>query len=148
MSTLDKFSKGIVASDANESIQAGCELAATLPSESIVTLTGDLGAGKTTFIKGFAKAWSIRELITSPTFNIYNLYRGDRTLIHLDAYRLEGSSEVFDELMIEDFMNPPYCLAIEWPSKLGELPWPVTCALDFQIQPNHSRLITLRPTNQ
>ena len=143
MNIFDKMRQGIVASSAGDSAEIACEFANALPKESIITLQGDLGAGKTTFIKGFAQAWNIQETITSPTFNIYNLYKGDRTLIHMDAYRLEANTEIFDELMLEDFMTPPYCLAIEWPSKLGQLPWPITHSLKLEIRPDHSRLITL-----
>jgi tRNA threonylcarbamoyladenosine biosynthesis protein TsaE len=51
----------------------------------------------------------------------------------MDAYRLNPDSNAIDELMLEDFMTPPYCLAIEWPSNLGELPWPTTLPLEFTI---------------
>lgn len=131
MSILDKLAKGITSSSPEQSFQIAEELAATLPPEAVLTLEGDLGAGKTTFVKGLAKAWSIQESVTSPTFNIYNLYQGDRQLAHMDAYRLEESPEIWDELMLEELISPPFCLAIEWPSKLPFIPWPITHKLSL-----------------
>ena len=134
MSIFDRLNNGIDTNSPDETIAVAALLAEALPSEAILTLEGDLGAGKTTFVKGLAKAMGIQELITSPTFNIFNTYdSGSTTLIHMDAYRLNPQSNVIDELMLEDFMTPPYCLAIEWPSNLGELPWPVTIQLEFTI---------------
>ncbi len=117
-------------------MQLAQELGASLSGETILTLDGDLGTGKTTFIKGLARSMGIKEVVTSPTFNIFNTYRGDKTLLHMDAYRLEGNARIFDDLMLEDFMTPPFCLAIEWPGNLGEIPWPVTLALKFSILPS------------
>jgi tRNA threonylcarbamoyladenosine biosynthesis protein TsaE len=134
MSILDRLNNGIDTNSPDETIAVASLLAKALPSEAILTLEGDLGAGKTTFVKGLAKAMGIQELITSPTFNIFNTYdSGSTTLIHMDAYRLNPQSNVIDELMLEDFMTPPYCLAIEWPSNLGELPWVTTTQLEFTI---------------
>ncbi|MBC2604678.1 tRNA (adenosine(37)-N6)-threonylcarbamoyltransferase complex ATPase subunit type 1 TsaE [Pelagicoccus albus] len=126
MNILDRLKAGIITSNPEESQSVAQELAATLPPEAVLTLEGDLGAGKTTFVKGLAQAWSIQEPVTSPTFNIYNLYNGDRQLAHMDAYRLENSPEIWDELMLEELIFPPFCLAIEWPSKLPFIPWPIT----------------------
>lgn len=126
MSILDKLASGITTHSPEETYRLAAELANTLPGEAVLTLEGDLGAGKTTFVKGLAKAWSIQESVTSPTFNIYNLYQGERQLAHMDAYRLEESPEIWDELMLEELIIPPFCLAIEWPSKLPYIPWPIT----------------------
>ena len=60
---------------------------------AVITLEGDLGAGKTTFVRGLAKALHINEVVQSPTFNIMKLYlKGDRPLIHIDAYRLADTN--------------------------------------------------------
>lgn len=126
MSILDKLSQGITTRSIEDTYAVALDLAKTLPNEAVLTLEGDLGAGKTTFVKGLASAWSIQESVTSPTFNIYNLYQGDRQLAHMDAYRLEKSPEIWDELMLEELIRPPFCLAIEWPSKLPFIPWNIT----------------------
>jgi len=91
-------------------------LATYLPMGSIVLLDGDLGAGNTTFVKGFALAKGIQENITSPTFTILKTYSfsPQNLLVHIDAYRLENSS--FDEL--EEFVHPDNLLFIEWSNYL------------------------------
>ncbi len=88
-----------------------------LPPDQTLALTGDLGAGKTAFVKGLAKAWGITESVTSPTFNLMSIYQGHRQLVHMDAYRLV-SAEAWDALMVEDFLQSPWCLAIEWASRI------------------------------
>ena len=94
---------------------------------TIIALSGDLGAGKTAFTKGFAKALGIEEVVTSPTFileKIYSLSRGPfKRFVHIDAYRLESSQELaalgWDELC-ED---PENLIVIEWPEKVdGGIP--------------------------
>ena len=96
----------------------GARLAAALPPDATLALHGDLGVGKTTFVQGLAQGFGIPDLVTSPTFNILHLYRSRRTLVHLDAYRLENAHQV-SELMLEDFLVSPYCLAVEWPEKIA-----------------------------
>ncbi|MBK1879991.1 tRNA (adenosine(37)-N6)-threonylcarbamoyltransferase complex ATPase subunit type 1 TsaE [Pelagicoccus mobilis] len=142
MSILDKLKSGITTSSPEETYSVAKELAHVLGDEAVLTLEGDLGAGKTTFVKGLAQAWSIQEAVTSPTFNIYNLYQGDRQLAHMDAYRLEESPEIWDELMLEELIYPPFCLAIEWPSKLPFIPWPITHNLHLTAK-GEKRTITL-----
>jgi len=56
--------------------------------------------------------------VTSPTFNYFLTYRGHRQLVHLDAYRL-ARPEDYDSLLIDEFLESPWCLAIEWPENLG-----------------------------
>lgn len=141
MTLLERLKSGIESSSAADTIQLAKELESTFPEESVLTLEGDLGAGKTTFIKGIAIGMGIQDVITSPTFNIFNTYRGPKTLLHMDAYRLEGNPKIIDELMLEDFMTPPYCLAIEWPWNLGQIPWTVTLSLHLSILPTGNHLI-------
>lgn len=145
MILFDRLKAGVETRSAEETMQLAEELEKSLPDEAILTLNGDLGTGKTTFIKGLAKAMGIEEVVTSPTFNIFNTYRGPKTLLHMDAYRLEGNPKIIDELMLEDFMIPPYRLAIEWPVNLGEIPWPVTIELEFSILVNGNHRVLLAP---
>lgn len=133
MSILNKLSEGILTDTPEETAEVAAALASQLPPEAVLPLEGDLGSGKTTFVKGLAKAWNIVEPVTSPTFNIYHLFKGDRMLAHMDAYRLEASPEIWDELLLEELIEPPFCLAIEWPSKLPYIPWEITCSLQFKV---------------
>ena len=135
--------RGITTKTADETIQTGKNFALFIPENQVLALHGDLGVGKTTFIRGLAQAWKIPESITSPTFNVYTLYQGTRQLVHLDAYRLSSGADM-NALMIEDFLSPPWCLAVEWPDRItGELPenaW----HLYLSIDPDKNHCIRLK----
>ncbi len=141
-SILERLESGIATSSPEETIAVAAELASILPQAAVLALEGDLGAGKTTFVKGLAQAWRIQDPVTSPTFNIYNFYQGERQLAHMDAYRLEKSPEIWDELALEELLAPPFCLAIEWPSKLEFIPWEVTHQLVFEELETRRRIST------
>lgn len=117
MNIFDKLQKGIISKSAEETQSIAASLATALPFNQILKLSGTLGTGKTTFVQGLAKAWQISETVKSPTFNLYSIYKGSRQLVHLDAYRLNSPSEA-ESLLIEEFLAPPFCLAIEWPEKV------------------------------
>lgn len=94
------------------------KLAAQIPHDTVLALHGDLGVGKTTFVRGLARGWAIKEAVTSPSYNLYTIYSGERQLIHFDAYRLSSEADL-DALMIEDFLRSPWCFAIEWPERIA-----------------------------
>ncbi len=142
MPIFAKLSRGIVTASASETQALAAELAASLPPDAILALHGDLGVGKTTFTQGLARALGIHDPVTSPTFNLYSVYRraSGRTLVHLDAYRLENERQ-FDDLMIEDFLETPYCLVVEWPEKIATWLPARTLHLTLQIDsPGHHRV--------
>ena len=118
------------------------EFARYFPENETLKLSGNLGAGKTTFVKGLARGWGIEEEITSPTYNLYSIYRGDRQLVHFDAFRIANSKEAAD-LLIEEFLQPPFCLAIEWPENLAEWLAPGGWQIRLSIQPNQKRRLRL-----
>ena len=95
------------------------ELIKKLPLGSVVVLTGDLGAGKTTFVQGVASALGIKEKVASPTFNIMKLYFGEISLIHIDAYRLENMDH---NIGLDEYIGyeKGYTF-IEWPMYIPEL---------------------------
>ena len=130
---IQRLYRGITTETANETIQTANEFALLVPENKVLALHGNLGVGKTTFIRGLAQAWKIAESITSPTFNLYSLYQGTRQLVHLDAYRLSSSTDL-EALMIDDFLSPPWCLAVEWPERIiEELPedaWHLHLSID------------------
>ena len=122
MSIFDKLHAGIVTRSAAEMQAVAAEIAREIVARAQTTLAlhGDLGAGKTTFTQGLAKALGIQDPVTSPTFGIFTLHRGKPiSLVHLDAYRLENARQL-EDLMIEDFLIPPYVLVAEWPEKVAE----------------------------
>lgn len=100
------------------------QLAVTMTGGEIVLLHGELGAGKTTFVKGFAEGLGITEDITSPTFSLMNMYRASgriANLIHIDTYRLENEQQLID-IGAEDYLGDEHTVAvIEWPEKLTAL---------------------------
>ena len=120
MSICARLRAGIVTASAAETRAIAHELAAALPPDIVLALHGDLGVGKTTFVQGLAAGFGCPDPVTSPTFTIYTLHQGGRrTLVHLDAYRLDSGAQI-DALMLEDFLVSPYCLAVEWPEKIAE----------------------------
>ena len=80
----------------------------------IILLTGDLGAGKTVFVKGLAEGLELNVNITSPTFNLINEYEGKPGLIHMDFYRLDKKDELI-QIGFEEYLNMNAVKAIEWP---------------------------------
>lgn len=97
-----------------ETEQLGAALAEGLPPSSVVAFAGDLGAGKTAFVRGMARGLGISERVTSPTFTIVNEYEGGRIpLFHFDMYRL-GSSEELYEIGWEDYLARGGICAVEW----------------------------------
>lgn len=142
MSSLKKLLQGVETISAAATESLAYELAENLPKDHVIALHGDLGAGKTTFIRGLARAWSIDEPVTSPTFNLYTIYSGERQLIHLDAYRMSDASDL-DALMIEDFMESPWCFTIEWPERLGDSLPDSAWHLHFEITADFKHRIKL-----
>lgn len=95
----------------------GGELAGLLGDGAVVLLRGDLGAGKTTFVRGAARALGIQEPITSPTFSLAHRYRGDHlTVSHLDLYRIEGLEGEEPELL-EEYLEQGGIAFVEWPQE-------------------------------
>jgi tRNA threonylcarbamoyladenosine biosynthesis protein TsaE len=114
-------------SNQNQTISIAKEFASKLEGGDIVALHGDLGAGKTTFVKGVAEAFGIEDDITSPTFTLMNVYGIKnskfeiRNLVHIDTYRLEDEQDLID-IGVQDYLGEEntVCL-IEWPEKIKTL---------------------------
>ena len=109
---------GFVTRSAAETERAGEALAALIPADAALLLQGELGAGKTTFARGFARGLGIAGDITSPSFALLNVHRGRRQLLHVDAYRLTAPSQL-DALLLDEVAEPPFNLLIEWPERIG-----------------------------
>lgn len=114
MNLNDKLQLGVTFSSAMEAQKHAFLWAKTLPEDILIGLSGDLGVGKTNWVKGMAQAWGIDNPVTSPSFGIYNIYQKERMLVHMDAYRLKNDKN-FDNWNFEDFLNTPYVIAVEWP---------------------------------
>ena len=102
-----------------ETEELGCRLARQLPDGAVVALYGDLGAGKTAFVRGMARGMGLTCRVSSPTFTIVNEYLGERELIHFDMYRLSGADELF-EIGWEDYLARGAVCAVEWSEKVQD----------------------------
>ena len=110
-----------------ETIKFGTELANSLKSGDILCLEGELGAGKTTLVKGLAKGLGINEEILSPTFVLMNIHeiknnkKNIEQVVHIDTYRLKNEEELLD-IGAEDYLGAPNTICvIEWPEKIAGL---------------------------
>lgn len=99
-------------------------VAPRISGATVVALSGDLGAGKTTFAQALARALGVEEAITSPTFTIEKIYalkdRLWQRLVHIDAYRLKGPHELEALDWREMITDPGNLVVIEWPERIAE----------------------------
>jgi tRNA threonylcarbamoyladenosine biosynthesis protein TsaE len=100
---------------AAETEALGERLASDLKPGDVVLVSGELGAGKTTMIRGAARALGVSEPVTSPTFTIGHRYGGRVPVAHLDLYRLEGLEDE-DPALLEDYVDADTVTLIEWPA--------------------------------
>ncbi len=109
----------IYTNNEKETEQAGAEFAEKLPGGSVVAFYGDLGAGKTAFVRGMARGMGIQSRVNSPTFTIVNEYIGERELYHFDMYRLGSADELFD-IGWEDYLSRGGICAVEWSENVAD----------------------------
>lgn len=102
-----------------ETEEIGRRFAEKLPGGTVVAMYGDLGAGKTAFVRGMARGLGVTERVVSPTFTIVNEYPGERELFHFDMYRLGGADELFD-IGWEDYLVRGGVCAVEWSENVPE----------------------------
>ena len=143
MILAERLRQGVTTRSAEATRRLAAELAEQIPIDATLALGGDLGVGKTTFVQGLARGFGISTPVASPTFTIYTLHRGDRLLVHLDAYRIERPEQV-DALMLDDFLTTPYCLAVEWPDRIADWLPPGAWRIDLSIAAQGSHTIRLR----
>jgi tRNA threonylcarbamoyladenosine biosynthesis protein TsaE len=138
-----KGSFSVVSRSPEETRIVGASLAAvTLPGD-VVSLSGDLGAGKTVLVQGLAAALGVLGRVTSPTFTIHQQYEGRFTLSHVDVYRLESFQEVLD-LGLEELMESSI-LVIEWGDAIAQLLPGRRLDVRLKILDENSREMTFRP---
>ena len=104
-----------------ETWQVAVELASVLTPGSVIALTGDLGAGKTTFMQGLGFALGVQRPVTSPTFTLCVEYPTPRfKLVHMDLYRLIGPDDLLT-IGFPEYLESGAVVAIEWPERAGDL---------------------------
>jgi tRNA threonylcarbamoyladenosine biosynthesis protein TsaE len=97
-----------------ETEAAAAELAARLSAGDVVLVAGELGSGKTTFVRGACRALGVTDTVTSPTFTIGQLYAGNPEVAHLDLHRL-ASLAGEDPALLDDYITPERVSFVEWP---------------------------------
>ena len=126
MSTV--FSHAIDTNSAAETEALGIQLACAATGGMVITLSGELGAGKTVLVRGIACGLNMPTgvAVTSPTYVLQHIYRGGRlTLYHIDAYRMVGgANELEASGLTECFNDDNGLVCVEWPERLADFPWP------------------------
>ncbi len=122
------------------------ELAQNFESEKfpnmVICLNGELGSGKTLFVKGIAQALGINESITSPTFTIVKEYEGELPLYHFDVYRLDGNTE---GVGIEEYFSKNGIVIIEWANTISDILPDERLDIKFKVVDENKRVLTIVP---
>ena len=120
MPILDAHTLDFWSHSPEQTVRFGARLGELLRPGDLVTLSGELGAGKTTFIGGLSRGWGSSDQVTSPTFVLVNEYRrpDGLRLWHLDAYRLGSGQEALD-LGLDDLLAGDGLVVVEWPERIA-----------------------------
>lgn len=126
--------------------EAAREFMAEMGDETVYTFTGEMGAGKTTFINALCRALGVEDDPTgSPTFAIVNEYRSDTTaelIYHFDLYRIENLEQAFD-IGIEDYLDSGALCFIEWPDRIDDILPDDTVRVKIDVLPDGVRCLTI-----
>lgn len=130
----------------SRSVDDTLELAQNIESEKfpgmVICLNGDLGSGKTVFVKGFASALGIKENITSPTFNIVKEYmNGEAPLYHMDVYRIDDNKD----FGVEDYFNRDGICIIEWSELIEDRLPSERLDINIKIVDENTRILVFKP---
>ncbi len=126
----------------SETEAIGAAFARDLPGGTVVAMYGDLGAGKTAFVRGMARGMGLDCRVSSPTFTIVNEYLGERELIHFDMYRLSSADELFD-IGWEDYLARGAVCAVEWSENVRDAFWGDEIVVRIEKTGENERLITI-----
>jgi tRNA threonylcarbamoyladenosine biosynthesis protein TsaE len=133
----------IISNSEKETIACAQRFAGQLKAGDIVFLQGDLGAGKTTFVKGLAQAFKVSsKKVNSPTFVLMNYYKGKIPVYHFDLYRL-GKPQEINTLDFDEYFYGGGISLIEWPERLGEDKPERYYLVEFQHKGDHQRQICI-----
>ncbi len=126
--------------------QAAQEFASLMGDETVYAFYGEMGAGKTTFIRELCRALGVEEdLANSPSFSIINEYRSDKTaelIYHFDLYRLESVDDAL-EIGVEDYFDSGALCLLEWPERIEPLLPDDTVTVNVNVNPDMSRTMTV-----
>ena len=125
-----------------ETTAAGESFSKKLKPGDVIAMYGDLGAGKTAFIRGIARGLGLSSRVSSPTFTIVNEYLGETPLFHFDMYRLSSSDELF-EIGWEDYISRGGVCAVEWSENVEDAFGPETVTVSIEKTGENSRKIEI-----
>lgn len=111
----------------------------------LITMEGDLGAGKTTMTKGIGKALNVKRVINSPTFTILKVYEGDLMLYHMDVYRIDNNSG--DDYLEEYFEMNGVCV-VEWANNISNLLKEDRLMIEIKINEEFHRIVSLQSRSE
>lgn len=134
-------------SSASETEAHAAAIAGRLGPGDVVLVSGELGAGKTTWVRGAAEALGVRSPVTSPTFTIGSRYSGRVPVAHLDLYRLEHLETEVPDLLAE-YLTPDTVTFVEWPERTS---WEGEAKLRVHLEHqggDHRRITTLDPRTE
>jgi len=135
----------ITTTSAEDTIKLGEKIAKRLKSGDIVALSGDLGAGKTTLVKGIAKGLGVKNYryVNSPSFVLVKEYRGKIPLFHFDIYRLNNLKEI-EDIGYEDYLARRGVVVIEWSSKMTRILPKRHFDIALKIKNSNERIISVK----
>ena len=125
-----------------ETEKLGEEFASKVGKGTVLAMYGDLGAGKTAFVRGLARGMGLTARVSSPTFTIVNEYCGERELIHFDMYRLGSADELFD-IGWEDYLKRSAVLVVEWSENISDAYYGDEIVLRIEKLGDNERRITI-----
>ena len=137
------MSKKLLTKTPQETIQAAINFSKNLKAGDIVLLEGELGAGKTTFVKGLAQGLKAQvSKVNSPTFVLMNIYKSKIPIYHFDLYRLEKPQEL-ESLNIDEYLGAYGIVVIEWPKRMGHQMPKNAYYIEFKHQDENTRQICI-----
>jgi len=132
-------------SSSAETEEVGARIAASLAPGDVVLVSGELGAGKTTLIRGACRELGVTDPVVSPTFTIGRRYRGRLPVSHLDLYRLEGLQDE-DPGLLDDYLTADAVAFLEWPRAAEPQLERVAVRVELTHDGGDNRVITVRRT--
>lgn len=136
---MKRISWACSSSSPEQTEAAGARLAGDLGPGDVVLVSGELGAGKTTFVRGACRALGVTANVTSPTFTIGQLYAGEPDIAHLDLYRLETA----EPEILDDYVTPERVAFMEWPELAEPVLERVTARVTIEHAGGDERRITV-----
>ena len=136
-------SEYIITSNEKETKKIGKLLGDNVQPGQIILLKGDLGSGKTRFVKGIAASLNSTNEVSSPTYNLINEYPGKMTLYHMDLYRLDNENDLLN-IGFEDYLYRDGIIAIEWPELAYDFLPADFLLINFEIVSENKRKLKLK----